>query len=122
MSFSSFPTAGSRLSSAVLSACFLVASIVLVAAGSSGSTEKMPGQISTGARGISQTTAAIMAEAAKKAPRAVIYVKRELEVPGVKNRPQDPGAVFESRFPSQAKPPVAANTSSANNPSPKYPQ
>src|SRR6266571_269671 len=57
------------------------------------------GQPSIGQSGIRQRTGDIMANPAATAPRKNIYLKREFEIPGREQRPQDPAAHFDRQTP-----------------------
>src|SRR5580700_9658207 len=62
------------------------------------------GQPETGQKGISRTTADIMAADKATGPRQVTFTKREFEIPGRRNRPQDPNARFDPQIaPGAAK-------------------
>ncbi|HEV3394159.1 MAG TPA: hypothetical protein VG103_11705, partial [Chthoniobacterales bacterium] len=57
------------------------------------------GSPSIGKPGISQSTADIMAAQAAQGPRKNVFIKRELEIPGRRNRPQNPAARFDPQIP-----------------------
>ena len=63
------------------------------------SGENTVGQTSIGQHGVSQRTGDIMANPAATAPRKNIYLKREFEIPGREQRPQDPAAHFDRQTP-----------------------
>ncbi len=65
------------------------------------------GKPETGQKGISRTTADIMAADKARGPRQFTFTKREFEIPGRRNRPQDPNA----RFDPQIAPGAAKNNS-----------
>src|ERR1700739_66346 len=93
----------------------LVAGSVIIGAGglcqpttrNNGFTAGTP---SAGERAISRTTAEIMAADAARGPRKNVFIKREFEIPGRRNRPQDPAARFDPQIaPGAAR---SASTSS----------
>ena len=60
------------------------------------------GKPSAGARGVQKTTGELMADPAASRPREHLYLKRELEIPGRRDRPQDPNALPVSRWPQKS--------------------
>src|SRR4051794_40990692 len=58
--------------------------------------QSSPGQ---GGPALHRTTAEIMSTISSLPPRQHIYLKREMELPGRRNRPQDPNAAVSSQFP-----------------------
>src|SRR5436190_24053223 len=65
--------------------------------------ERIRGQESVGERAVERRTADIMADPAAHGPRKNVYIKREFEIPGRENRPQDSGARFNPQTaPDQA--------------------
>src|SRR5438128_635323 len=71
------------------------------------------GRPSQGQPGVSRTTADIMAVAGGTKERSHLYLKRELEIPGRRNRPQDPSAIPASRFPNDSTARLATATTNA---------
>src|SRR6185312_7319530 len=67
-----------------------------------GSAAQTAGKPSAGGRGIQKTTSELMANPAADRPREHIYLKRELEIPGRRNRPQDPKALPVSHWPQKS--------------------
>src|ERR1700719_583915 len=65
------------------------------------------GHPATGQKGISRTTADIMAADVARGPRQFTFTKHEFEIPGREHRPQDPNA----RFDPQIAPGAAKNNS-----------
>ncbi|MEY2545004.1 MAG: hypothetical protein QOG48_121 [Verrucomicrobiota bacterium] len=62
-------------------------------------SEHFAGQTERGERGVSKHMHEIMADPEAKAPRRRTYLKREFEIPGREQRPQDANAAFESHWP-----------------------
>src|SRR5207248_3546301 len=50
------------------------------------------GQPVAGEKGISRTVSDLMADQAASGPKKTTFIKREFEIPGRRNRPQDPAA------------------------------
>src|SRR6266404_6453422 len=67
------------------------------------------GQPEAGQKGISRSTAEIMAADAARGPRKSTFIKHEFVIPGRENRPQDPAARFDPQIA-----PGAAKKSSAS--------
>ena len=90
--------------------CLLFVGLALGTIGVSGQSEKQGtangaaewtvGRPTVTERGVSKTTAQIMAEAAAAKPKEYIYSKPEFKIPGRANRPQDPRALSLSQFPA----------------------
>src|SRR5713101_4389161 len=77
--------------------------------------EQIRGEESVGERAVERRTADIMADPAAQAPRKNLYIKREFEIPGRENRPQDPGARFNPQTaPRPARRFSATTTASTN--------
>src|SRR6266478_6275398 len=65
--------------------------------------EPIRGEESVGDRAVERRTADIMADPAAHGPRKNVYIKREFEIPGRENRPQDPAARLDRQTaPGQA--------------------
>ena len=65
--------------------------------------ERIRGEESVGDRAVERRTADIMADPAGHGPRKNVYIKREFEIPGRENRPQDPAARLDRQTaPGQA--------------------
>ena len=60
--------------------------------------QRLTGKQSFGARGIARTTAETMAQPAARRQHKHYRFKRERDIPGRKNRPQNPAAPAESRW------------------------
>ena len=69
-----------------------------------------------GERGLQKTTAEIMADPAASKPRAQFCVKGDREIPGRRNRPQNPGAMWNSQYPFPGR------NANSNAPIPSAPQ
>jgi Chitobiase/beta-hexosaminidase C-terminal domain len=111
-----------RVPAAILFATFLtVGADVRGQAINAAHSERIPGQTWQGERGVAKTTAEIMSRAAMSKPRQIIYLKRELEIPGRENRPHDPNAQPVSRSPESPAPSIA-NMPETGSPAPQYPQ
>jgi hypothetical protein len=61
--------------------------------------EQFAGQIESGERGVGHRMDEIMSDPAARAHRRQIFLKREFEIPGRDERPQDVNAPFESHWP-----------------------
>ena len=77
--------------------------------------ERIRGQESVGERAVERRTADIMADPAAQGPRKNVYIKREFEIPGRENRPQDPGARFNPQTPPRPARSVSASTTAPTN-------
>ena len=114
-----------RLAFAILSAAVLSCDSRLLAQAPADSAQiagrSSPAQ---GGPALNRTTAEIMSTVANSPARTHIYVKREREIPGRRNRPQDPNAAAASHFPTQSAPRTSTNGMdiSANNVAPRWPQ
>jgi Chitobiase/beta-hexosaminidase C-terminal domain len=75
--------------------------------------ERIRGQESVGERAVERRTADIMADPAAQGPRKNVYIKREFEIPGRENRPQDPGARFNPQTPPKPARSVSASTTAS---------
>src|SRR6266446_1831627 len=65
--------------------------------------ERIRGEESVGDRAVERRTADIMADPAAQGTRKNVYIKREFEIPGRENRPQDPAARLDRQTaPGQA--------------------
>jgi hypothetical protein len=85
-----------RLFTVTLSGLFLIEAVT---AFGQTNTKMTVGNPSAGERGIQKRTSEIMADPAARKVRERIYVKKELEIPGRRNRPQDSNAIAASQFP-----------------------
>src|ERR1700719_1856536 len=72
--------------------------------------ERIRGEESVGARAVERITADIMADPAAQAPRKNVYIKREFQIPGRENRPQDPAAGFNPQTPPKPARRASSNT------------
>ncbi len=77
--------------------------------------ERIRGEESVGARAVERRTADIMADPAALGPRKNVYIKREFEIPGRENRPQDPGARFNPQTPPKPARSVSASPTASTN-------
>src|SRR5438552_5270938 len=77
--------------------------------------ERIRGQESVGERAVERRTADIMADPAAHGPRKNVYIKREFEIPGRENRPQDSGARFNPQTPPKPARSVSASTAASTN-------
>src|SRR5260370_26224553 len=75
--------------------------------------ERIRGEESVGERAVERRTADIMADSAAQGPRKNVYIKREFEIPGRENRPQDPGARFNPQTPPKPARSVSASTTAS---------
>src|SRR5260370_11983068 len=75
--------------------------------------ERIRGEESVGERAVERRTADIMADPAAHGPRKNVYIKREFEIPGRENRPQDPGARFNPQTPPRPARSVSASTTAS---------
>lgn len=64
--------------------------------------QRLAGKRSVGHRGITRTTAEIMAHPQAERPQKRYRFKRELEIPDREKRPQNPAAPAQSRWPSRS--------------------
>src|SRR5260370_4351392 len=75
--------------------------------------ERIRGEESVGERAVERRTADIMADPAAHGPRKDVYIKRQFEIPGSENRPQDPGARFNPQTPPRPARSVSASTTAS---------
>src|SRR6266576_2018839 len=75
--------------------------------------ERIRGEESVGDRAVERRTADIMADQAAHGPRKNVYIKREFEIPGRENRPQDPGARFNPQTPPRPARSVSASATAS---------
>src|SRR6202011_4339733 len=71
------------------------------------------GRPATGEQGINQRTSDIMTAQAARGPRKNTFIKRELEIPGRRNRPQAPAARFDRQIPPGEGRNISSATSTA---------
>src|SRR3954468_6640655 len=83
------------------------------APGRAADAERIVGEPWRGERGISKTTAEIMASPNATKRRAHTYLKREFEIPGREDRSQDPSAPAETSWPKRSMRVGAAASSAA---------
>src|ERR1051325_3649913 len=93
----------------------------LIGAGGFGKTSNgrfTVGQPVTGEKGISRTVSDLMADQAAAGPKQTTFTKREFEIPGRRNRPQDPAAGMQPQKVPGISRNMAAPTDSAQSVAP----
>ncbi len=83
---------------------------------------RIAGQPHEGAFGSKKATSQLAAESVTRPKRKQIILKREFEIPGRENRPQDSNAKQAAEFPERNSDSRHSNTLSPFTPAPRYPQ